>query len=335
MSLWTKLKKINRWDFLGAFGLESPSNTFRWTVYSIVCLTILSEWVVVGFVLLDKNVPSERTMTTITNSSFVPMAFYCLYHVIVSGKRVDLIVDAIFALGTANASLWYHMCSGSKPPMEYCTSEDGSKDPDVFNMVMWWDFAASYMMFIQAAWIIADLREVVLKIPIYATSMILCYEGMRERSERTKSLGSEHIKWALGFACTAVVLRCAYVFGCFLHLQRNSPLRAARDFLSCVNPLAFCLGGICFAGGMLCNFVWTDQSAPSLDSGYTTPHGFWHIGMGSASGFVAWLAVKFSENWQTKVRDLRARLHPKSPASKPPVEEDCEMVEIEPFDINV
>ena len=63
-----------------------------------VCVLMFSEWVVVGFILLEEEEPSERAMTTLTNCGFVPMALFCFYHVIVSGKRVDLIVDGLLAL---------------------------------------------------------------------------------------------------------------------------------------------------------------------------------------------------------------------------------------------
>ena len=310
--------------------MESPNIMFRWVMYSFVCVLILSEWVVVGWILLENEESSERAMTTLTNCGFVPMALFCFYHVVVSGKRVDLIVDGLFALGTANASLWYHMCSGSDPAMEFCKESDGSPDYDVWNTVMWWDFAASYMMFIQAALVLADFREVVLKVPMYVTSMMLCYEGMREPSARTKSLGSEHIKWALAFACMTLLMRCVYVFACFFRLQSHSVLQAAMSFIKSLNPIALCLASICFAGGMLCNFIWTDHDVGAVDSGYTTPHGFWHIGMSFASGFTTWLAFSFAENWRAAVHGLKLRQRSRSSSSKPSANEVCEMVEIEP-----
>ena len=328
------LKKLNRWDFIGACNVDAPNMMIRWFVYSFVCVAILSEWIVVGFILLHEDQPSERSMTTLTNCGFVPMVLFCFYHVIVSGKRVDLVVDGLFALGTANASLWYHMCGGQNPAMNYCKESDGSKDYDVWNLVMWWDFAASYMMFIQAALVLADLREVILKIPMYVTSIMLCYEGMREPSVRTKSLGSEHIKWALGFACMALLMRCVYVLACFYRLQSHSISRAVISFFKSLNLIALGIASICFCGGMLCAFVWADQSVGALDSAYTTPHGFWHIGMAFASGSTTWLAVSFAQNWRMSIQELKSRRHPKSPSSKPPADEVCEMVEIEPLAID-
>ncbi len=333
--LLESLKKINEWKFLEALGINSPSNTFRWILFSVLCVLVFSEWVAVGLILEFREQKSEMAMVTLTNCSFVPLALYCLYHVIVSGKRVDLLVDAIFALGTANASLWYHFCANKNPGMSYCEMSDGTRDPTVFDKVMWWDFAASYMMFVQAALVLADLREMVLKIPMYGVSMYLCYLGMEEKDTRTKALGSNHIQFALFFACTSLFLRVVYVYSCFFRLQSHSFWRAAKSLFFCINPFAFVLAKTFFIGGMLCAFVWTDQSANSDNSEYTTPHGFWHLGMGFASGCVTWMAVEFSENWKSKMEELKTRRHPKSPAMKPPVEEECEMVEIEPFDVNV
>lgn len=271
------------------------------------------------FYLVDLHQPTVMVWTTLTNAGFVPGTLFCVYRAVLVGNRVDLIVDGLFMIATANASLWYHFCSVSAPKMSYCLDTDDERDHDVHDVLMWWDFATSYMLFVQAALILADIRVMVLKLPMYGISFYMCYEGMRDQDMRTKALGSDMIRVALGTAIAIAVARLAYVFA-RSYQERNDFANVHEWFVRVVrwvNPLPLGLCALFFLGGMLCTFVWQDSDAAGDDLAYARPHGLWHIGMSFACGSMTWTAVDFADKW-------RERLF--STPSSPERWENCEVV---------
>lgn len=315
-SVFERISMFNHWQWFRAVGLDPPSLRTRWTLYLITAMLVATEWFVVVGLLIDKDLPSTTWMVTVTNAALLPGVFLSLYYIMISGTRPDLIVEASVLLLTANASLWYHFCSVPSQ-MEFCTITECSgascteyRDEDEYDLLMHWDFAGSYYLFIVGVMIFVDFRRFAVKLPVYSVFWYLCWEAMKD-SENRGETGGKKVEFAMGTAVVLLLLRLGWIIFVIWRTKRVARVaktrttagacadlaRSLRELVKCV-PLSSGAMVTFLVVGLLCHFEWTDPDAGAGESGYTTPHGFWHIFTQGSSFFLIHCAVGFSRQWR-------------------------------------
>ncbi len=256
------------------------------------------------------DMPSQRAMVTLTNCAFLPSIWFCFYHAFVSGKRFDFVIDGLCFIATSTLSALHHFCTGHKDYMDYCLKENGGFNRDVTRSLLRWDFIFAYFQVGLAALLLADVRELVVKIPIYSIVFLLCVHGIHEVEHQgiRTSMGRSTLI-GLSIAISLIVVRITYLMSRFVKYQSRklSLLSSSRpswikilgcaccDLLSCMNPYLMMLSIIFFLLALYASFEWTDRIASGIETAYSTPHGFWHIFISLSSFFTCIYAFQFSE----------------------------------------
>ena len=305
LSLRKRFDLFRQWQWFEAFGLTVPSIRIRWYLFSMLSAAVIGEWIgIMGF-LINEDLPSTTWMVTVTNCGFVPMIVYCLYYIVVTGSRPDLIVEAGFAMLASNASLFYHFCAIPQQ-LDFCTDSDQGRDEEIYDDLMHHDFAVSYFMFAVALLVVTDIQDLFLKCSIYGTTYYLCWKAMETRNNRSGEVDAEEFQAAILLSFGLFVCRLLHVLWTVRQqlpasdLSNRLPrtIRALFQVVRFFSPVPFVLGSLFLTFGMLCNKKWTDNSASEGDSSYTTPHGFWHLLTQGSAVFVVWIAVDFSARWR-------------------------------------